>query len=62
MSKENAEKNLKILGQELGLNDLQFDEDNTCVLEFDGEEIFQGSSSQIDIVIKEHVGQTKTQV
>ncbi|MGE3953902.1 MAG: CesT family type III secretion system chaperone [Parachlamydiales bacterium] len=35
MSKENAEANLKEFGKELGLEGLQFDENNTCILGID---------------------------
>jgi hypothetical protein len=35
MSKENAEANLKEFGKELGLEGLEFDENNTCILGID---------------------------
>lgn len=35
MSLQNATENLKDFGKELGLNDLQFDENNTCILGID---------------------------
>ncbi len=35
MSKENAEANLQEFGKELGLQGLQFDENNTCILGID---------------------------
>jgi Tir chaperone protein (CesT) family len=35
MSRENAEANLKDFGRELGLEGLQFDENNTCILGID---------------------------
>lgn len=35
MSKENAEVNLKEFGKELGLEGLEFDENNTCILGID---------------------------
>ncbi len=37
MSKENAEENLKEFGKELGLEGLEFDENNTCILGIDDE-------------------------
>lgn len=35
MSLENAKENLKEFGKELGLEDLEFDENNTCILGID---------------------------
>src|SRR5258708_6704865 len=35
MSKENAQMNLKEFGKELGLEGLEFDENNTCILGID---------------------------
>jgi len=37
MSMENAKANLKEFGKELGLEDLEFDENNTCILGIDDE-------------------------
>ncbi len=37
MSLENAKANLKEFGKELGLEDLEFDENNTCILGIDDE-------------------------
>ncbi len=37
MSLENAKQNLKEFGKELGLEDLEFDENNTCILGIDDE-------------------------
>ncbi len=37
MSFENAKENLKEFGKELGLDDLDFDENNTCILGIDDE-------------------------
>lgn len=37
MSLENAKENLKEFGKELGLDDLEFDENNTCILGIDDE-------------------------
>lgn len=37
MSLENARANLKEFGKELGLGDLEFDENNTCILGIDDE-------------------------
>jgi len=37
MSLENARANLKEFGKELGLEDLEFDENNTCILGIDDE-------------------------
>ncbi len=37
MSIENAKANLKEFGKELGLEDLEFDENNTCILGIDDE-------------------------
>ncbi len=37
MSLENAKENLKEFGKELGLEDLDFDENNTCILGIDDE-------------------------
>lgn len=37
MSLENAKQNLKEFGKELGLEDLDFDENNTCILGIDDE-------------------------
>ena len=37
MSLENAKDNLKEFGKELGLQDLEFDENNTCILGIDDE-------------------------
>ena len=37
MSLENAKENLKDFGKELGLQDLDFDENNTCILGIDDE-------------------------
>jgi Tir chaperone protein (CesT). len=37
MSLENARANLKAFGKELGLGDLEFDENNTCILGIDDE-------------------------
>ena len=37
MSLENARHNLKEFGKELGLGDLEFDENNTCILGIDDE-------------------------
>lgn len=37
MSLENARENLKEFGKELGLGDLEFDENNTCILGIDDE-------------------------
>ncbi len=37
MSLENARENLKEFGKELGLEDLDFDENNTCILGIDDE-------------------------
>src|SRR5262249_15426728 len=37
MSLENAKENLKELGKELGLEGLEFDENNTCILGIDDE-------------------------
>jgi hypothetical protein len=37
MSLENAKANLKEFGKELGLGDLDFDENNTCILGIDDE-------------------------
>lgn len=37
MSLENAKENLKEFGKELGLEDLEFDENNTCILGIDDE-------------------------
>ncbi len=37
MSLENAKANLKEFGKELGLEDLDFDENNTCILGIDDE-------------------------
>jgi len=37
MSLENAKENLKEFGKELGLEDLAFDENNTCILGIDDE-------------------------
>lgn len=37
MSLENAKQNLKEFGKELGLQDLEFDENNTCILGIDDE-------------------------
>ncbi|MBN4066578.1 CesT family type III secretion system chaperone [Simkania negevensis] len=37
MSRENAEENLKEFGKELGLEGLEFDENNTCILGIDDE-------------------------
>lgn len=37
MSLENAKANLKELGKELGLGELDFDENNTCILGIDDE-------------------------
>src|SRR5438445_10390337 len=37
MSMENAKENLKEFGKELGLEDLEFDENNTCILGIDDE-------------------------
>jgi len=37
MSLENAKENLKEFGKELGLQDLEFDENNTCILGIDDE-------------------------
>ncbi len=37
MTLENAKENLKEFGKELGLEDLEFDENNTCILGIDDE-------------------------
>lgn len=37
MSMDNAKANLKEFGKELGLEDLEFDENNTCILGIDDE-------------------------
>ena len=37
MSFENAKENLKEFGKELGLEGLEFDENNTCILGIDDE-------------------------
>lgn len=37
MSEENAKENLKEFGKELGLEGLQYDENNTCILGIDDE-------------------------
>lgn len=37
MSRENAQENLKEFGKELGLEGLDFDENNTCILGIDDE-------------------------
>src|ERR1700731_3496660 len=37
MSMENAKANLKEFGKELGLEDLEYDENNTCILGIDDE-------------------------
>lgn len=37
MSMDNAKANLKEFGKELGLEDLDFDENNTCILGIDDE-------------------------